>query len=189
MKALFPLLASAALLATPAFAADTYKIDPSHTSVDVQYTHLGFSHPVIRFMSADGTITLDEKDPSKSQVNVSIDVTKVNSGVEVFDGHLKSGNWFNVEKFPKATFVSTKVVVTGENTADVTGDLTIKGVTKSVTLKVKLNKKGLHPMLAKSFVGFTATAQLKRSDFDLGAYAPAVSDEFEMRIEVEAGKE
>lgn len=181
-------LSALMLMSAPAFAADTYKLEPTHTSVTLQYTHLGFSHPTIKFMSNSGTITIDEADLTKSNVDVVIDVTAINSGVAEFDNHLKAPGFFDAAVYPKATFKSTKVVVTGANTADVTGNLTIKNITKPVTLKVVLNKKGVHPMSQKSTLGFSATTTILRSDFGLNAAVPYVSDEVAISIEVEAQK-
>jgi polyisoprenoid-binding protein YceI len=180
----FALFASAS-----AFAADAYKIDPNHSSVTFQYTHLGFSHPTGKFMNAVGAVNLDKADPSKSSVEVSFDIAGVNTGVPALDTHLKSPDFFDAAKFPTATFKSTKVEVTGKDTAKVTGDLTIHGVTKPVTLNVKLNKLDMHPMMKKEDAGFTATATIKRSDFGMAFLVPAVSDQVDLYIEAETIKQ
>ncbi len=169
----------------PAFAADTYKIDANHSSVTFQYTHFGFSHPTGKFMNAVGSVTLDKTTPANSSVQVSFDIAGVNTGVAALDTHLKSADFFDAAKYPTATFKSTKVDVTGKDTAKVTGDLTIHGVTKSVVLDVKLNKLDLHPMMKKEDAGFTATATIKRSDFGMSNYVPAVSDQVDLYIEAE----
>jgi polyisoprenoid-binding protein YceI len=190
MKFQHILAASAVMLAlsAPAFAADVYHLEPTHTSVTMQYTHLGFSHPTIKLMSNSGTITIDEADLSKSALDVSIDMTAINSGVAEFDKHLNSPGFFDTAVFPKATFKSTKVVVTGATTADVTGNLTVKNVTRPVVLKVTLNKKGVHPISKKQAIGFSATTTISRSEFGLNAYVPFVSDEVTIAIETEADK-
>ena len=183
-----PILLSAAVAAF-AFSgqafAETYKLDQGHTEVVFSWTHMGFSKPTAKFMNAVGTVTLDEKTPANSSVDVSFETAGINSGFETFNSHLKAAQWFDVAKYPKATFKSTKVVVTGADTADVTGDLTIKGVTKATTLKVKLNKLGPNMMKRKT-AGFSATGKIMRSDFGMGAYAPAVSDEIDLVITAEA---
>jgi polyisoprenoid-binding protein YceI len=178
--------AFAVLTGAPAFAADAYKLDAGHTSVTFQYTHFGFSHPTGKFMNAVGSVSLDEKTPANSSVQVSFDIAGVDTGVPALDTHLKSEAFFDATKFPTATFKSTKVVQTSATTADVTGDLTVHGVTKPVTLKVTLNKKDVHPMMKKVDAGFTATTTIKRSDFGMGAYVPAVSDQVDLYIEAEA---
>ena len=168
----------------PAFAADTYKLEPSHTSVTFQWTHFGFSHPSGKFMNAEGSVTLDQAAPAKSSVEVSFAIAGVNTGVPALDKEFQEANWFDAAKYPTATFKSTKVDVTGKDTAKVTGDLTIHGITKPVTLEVKLNQVGKE--MGKDTVGFTAKGLIKRSEFGIGAYVPAVSDEIELYIEAEA---
>lgn len=169
----------------PAFAADTYKLDPTHTSVTFQYTHFGFSHPTGKFSNAVGQVVLDEAAPANSSVQVSFDINGINTGVTALDTHLKSADFFDAAKFPTATFKSTKVELTGKDTAKVTGDLTVHGVTKPVVLNVKLNQIGPNMMKKKS-AGFTATATIKRSDFGISNYVPAVSDQIDLSIEAES---
>jgi polyisoprenoid-binding protein YceI len=175
-----------ALFAAPSFAADTYTLDPTHTSVTFQYTHFGYSHPTGKFMNAKGTVTLDDATPANSSVEVSFAIDGVNTGVPALDAHLKSADFFDAAQFPTATFKSTKVEVTGKDTAKVTGDLTIHGVTKPVVLNVKLNKEGVNPMMNKKAVGFTATGTINRSDFGMNKYVPMVSDQIDLYIEAEA---
>lgn len=173
-------------ITAPAIAADTYVFDPTHAAVELRYTHMGFSRQSIKLVPSAGEVTIDEADLSKSSVNVTFDMTKANSGYAIFDEHLAGEGLFDSKKYPTATFKSTKVDVTGADTAKVTGDLTIKGITKPVTLDVKLNKKGAHPFSQKPTVGFSATTQIKRSEFNAGAAVPAVSDEVDISIEIEA---
>ncbi|MDI7776196.1 YceI family protein [Asticcacaulis sp. EMRT-3] len=175
-----------ALASAPAFAADTYSFDPTHTSVTFQYTHFGYSHPTGKFMDAKGSVTLDETTPANSSVEVSFAIDGVNTGVPALDEHLKSADFFDAAKFPTATFKSTKVEQTGPDTAKVTGDLTIHGVTKSEVLNVKLNKEAVNPMMNKKGVGFTATGTILRSDFGMNKYVPMVSDQIDLYIEAEA---
>ncbi len=168
----------------PAFAADTYKLEPTHTSVTFQWTHFGFSHPSGKFMNADGSVTLDQANPAKSSVEVSFAIAGVDTGVPALDKEFQEANWFDAAKYPNATFKSTKVEVTGKDTAKVTGDLTIHGITKPVTLDVKLNQMGQE--MGKTTVGFTAKGSINRSEFGIGAYVPAVSDKIDLYIESEA---
>lgn len=184
-------LLAAALFAgslTPAFAApETYALEATHTEVVFSWTHFGFSKPTAKFMNAVGTLVLDEAAPAASSVEVSFAIDGLNTGVAALDGHLKSKDFFDAATYPTATFKSTKVDVTGKDTANVTGNLTIHGVTKPVTLAVKLNKIGANMKGVKT-AGFSATGQIKRSDFGMGAYVPAVSDEITLVITAEANK-
>ncbi len=167
-------------------ASGTYKLDPSHTDVLVQWSHMGFSNPSAHFGQADGTLVYDAADVTKSSVDVTLPLSGLNSFTAKFDEHLKSADFFDAAKFPTATFKSTKVEAAGANKLTVTGDLTVKGTTKPVTLDVTINGAGEHPMMKVPSVGFDATTTLKRSDFGVGAYAPAVSDEVKVRITTEA---
>jgi polyisoprenoid-binding protein YceI len=172
-------------VSAPVFAAETYKLEPTHTSVTFQYTHFGFSHPTGKFMNAVGTVTLDEATPANSSVEVSFAIDGVNTGVPALDAHLKGADFFDAAKFPTATFKSTKVEPTSATTAKVTGDLTIHGITKPVTLDVTLNQKGPN-MMKKLTAGFTAKGTINRSDFGISTYVPAVSDQIDLYIEAEA---
>lgn len=187
MKKLLITLLSSAFFTLSAQAAETttYTFDPNHTFVQWQVTHLGFSHITGKWL-AQGTLELDEKNPQNSKVNVSIDMSGLSTGIAKLDEHLKGKDFFDVPTFPTATFVSDKVTVTGKDTADVHGNLTIHGITKPATLKMKLNKKGMHPMVKKEAVGFSGSTMLKRTDFGVGAYVPDVSDEVKIQIEAEA---
>lgn len=184
------LLAVTALLSfapLSAYAApETYAFDTNHTSVIWKAEHMGFSYPHGIFSNIEGTLVLDEADLSKSTIDATIPVSKIATGIPKFDEHLKSKDFFNTEKFPTAKFVSTKVEKTGDKTAKVTGDLTLLGVTKPVTLDVTLNKQGEHPMMKKKAVGFSATTTIKRSDFGLSYGIPNVADEIPLLIEAEA---
>lgn len=179
------LTAMVSTFAISAHAADTYKLDPSHTAITWHVNHFGFSTPSGKFMSADGEITLDEANPSASSVNVTIDVAGINSGVAKLDEHLKTPDFLDVAKFPTATFKSTKVTPTGKDTAKVVGDLTLHGVTKPVTLDVKLNKVGENMMKLKT-AGFTASTTFKRSEFGITTYVPNLGDDVKIEIESEA---
>lgn len=180
----------AALASTLSFssayaAAETYTLDPGHTNVVWRVNHLGFSTQSGKFGAAEGTLTLDEAAPEKSKVEAKIPVASLVTGNDKLDTHLKSKDFFNLEAFPTATFVSDKVEPTGKDTAKVTGTLTLLGVAKPVTLDVKLNKIGEHPMSKKKSVGFNATTTIKRSDFGMSFGVPNVSDEVSIDIAAE----
>ena len=164
----------------------TYKLDPAHTDVLVQWNHLGFSNPTAHFGDVDGTLVYNAENVGKSSVQVTLPLSGLNSFTAKFDEHLKSGDFFDAAKFPTATFKSTKVAAAGTNKLSVTGDLTIKGITKPVVLAVTLNGAGPHPMKKVPALGFDASTTIKRSDFGLGAYVPNVSDEVKIRITTEA---
>jgi polyisoprenoid-binding protein YceI len=140
-------------------------------------------------MEFDGTFMLDRDNPENSSIDVTIDVGSLDSGWQERDAHFKSADFFDAENYPTITFTSTSVEITGESTANVTGDLTIKDNTMPVTLDVTLN--GLqddHPIREgrQAYAGFTGTTTVLRSDFDVDMFAPAVSDEVVIRIEMEA---
>jgi len=183
------LLASAlAFASASAFAAPvTYQIDPTHTQTVFTWSHFGLSNPSANFDKIEGTISFDETDPAKSSVDVRIAADSINSHVAKFDEHLKSDDFFEVAKYPTITFKSTKVEPgSTAGTFKVTGDLVLKGVTKSVTIDAKLNARIEHPMKKVPAIGFDGNLTLKRSDFGLEKYSPAVSDEVSVRITSEA---
>ena len=170
-----------------AFAAPvSYKIDPNHTNVLASWTHFGFSRPTVNFGQADGTIVYDAENVGASSVQVTLPLKGLSALAEDFYDHLTSADWFDAAKYPDATFKSTAVEAAGEGKLKVTGDLTVKGVTKPVVLDVTLNKTAEHPMGKRAAIGFDATATVKRSDFGLDKYAPKVSDDVALRITTEA---
>ena len=164
----------------------TYRIDPNHTDVIAQWSHFGFSNPSAHFGKADGTLVYDAQNVGASSVQVTLPLSGLNSFIADFDKHLRSADFFEAEKYPNATFKSTQVESAGEGRMKVTGNLTIKDITRPVVLDVTLNKAGQQPMAKRAAIGFDATATLLRSDFGVGKYAPAVSDEVKLRITTEA---
>jgi len=181
------LTAALAGFATAAFAAPvTYRIDPNHTDVTASWNHMGFSNPIAHFGQVDGAIVYDPQNVGASSVNVTIPLAGLNSHVAKFDEHLRSGDFFDAAKHPDITFTSTKVEAAGDAKLRVLGNLTVKDVTRPVVLDVTLNKMGEHPMAKVPAIGFDATTTIKRSDFGVGAYAPAVSDAVTIRITTEA---
>lgn len=179
--------AAAAEDAAPAIqpVSGSYQLDPTHTDVLAQWTHFGFSQPSAHFGISEGVLVYDAADVTKSSVQVSIPMSALNSFVAKLDDHLKGADFFDAAKFPNASFKSTRVAAAGTNKLTVTGDLTLKDVTKPVTLEVTLNGAGAHPMSKLQTIGFSATATIKRSDFGVGAYAPNVSDAVQLRITTE----
>lgn len=161
-----------------------YKPDPNHRYISFSYFHQGFSRPSVRWDEWDAALNWDAETPENSSVSVVIQADSVNSGVVEFDGHLKGEQFFDVQNHPQITFESTAVARTGENTGNITGDLTIKGVTRPVTLDAKFNKAAYLESGDAYKMGFSASTTVKRSDFGMDYAIPAVTDE--VRIEIEA---
>ena len=181
------LAAALAVVSTAAFAAPvTYKIDPNHTSVVASWSHFGFSNPIANFGDAEGSITYDPANVGASKVEVILPLSGLDSHVAKFDEHLRSADFFDAEKFPTITFKSTKVEAAGDKKLRVTGNLTIKGITKPVVLDTTINKIGEQPMAKRAAAGFDATTTIKRSDFGVDKYVPNVSDNVTLRITTEA---
>lgn len=164
-----------------------YTLDPLHSYVLWRINHFGFSNPSGKWMT-QGTLVLDERQPNNSHVNVTVNVANITTGVPALDKHLQGPLFFNVEKFPTATFVSNKVEVTSKNTAKITGLLTIRGVTKPLILDATLNKMGINPINNLETAGFSATTSLRRSDFGINTLLPDLSDNVQLQIEIEANK-
>lgn len=169
------------------YIPEKYIIDSSHSYVTWHISHFGFSHPSGKWL-ANGTLMLDKEKPENSKVDVTIQMTNVVTGIPKLDEHLTGKDFFDVKKFPVATFVSQKVEVTEKDKARVYGTLTLHGVSKPVVLKVKLNKLAVSPITHKDTAGFTAITTLKRSDFGIDAYSPGLGDKVKIRIELEANK-
>jgi polyisoprenoid-binding protein YceI len=195
MRRLLGAVALALGLAVPVLAggAATWEIDPMHTAAHFAVRHMMVSTVRGSFGKTTGTIEWDGKDPSSLRIDATIDVSTIDTGVEKRDGHLKSPDFFDVAKFPTLTFKSTKAEADGEGKAKVTGDLTIHGVTKPVTLAVEGPAVAKGPD-GKEHAGASATAKIKRSDFGLTwnmaieAGGVAVGDEVSITIDVEAVK-
>jgi len=167
-------------------ASETYVLDPEHTYVQWGVSHFGFSTVSGKWM-ANGTLELDEANPQNSKLNVEIPLSNIATGIPILDERLKSNLFFDVAKYPTATFVSDKIERTGKKTAKVHGTLTLHGVSKPVTLSVVLNKEGMHPYAKKKALGFSAKTTVKRSDFGISLYADkGVSDTVNIEIEAEA---
>lgn len=166
-----------AVPASQAFAEETYYTDQGHTEVRFSWSHAGVSVQSAEFTTANGTLVLDPDDISKSTIDVTIDPASVSTGFVPLDDHLKSADFLEVETFPEITFKSTEVKQTGETTADITGDLTIHGVTKPVVLKTTMTHRGEHPIGAMldyykgQWIAFTATTEIDHQDFGVGAFS------------------
>lgn len=181
-------IAAALLSATAVAAPETYLIDNAHTFPRFEYNHLGYSTQVSRFDKTKGKIVLDRAAKTGS-VDVEIDAKSINTGLPIFNEHLQAEDYFDTAKYPVITFKSSRVKFDGDKLASVDGDLTIKGVTKPVTLNVTSFQCKPHPMNKKDACGANATTKIKRSDFNAGKGVPAVSDEVTLTIPIEAIKE
>jgi polyisoprenoid-binding protein YceI len=187
--ALAAALATATAFSTPAFAApEKYTLDASHSQVLFSYNHLGYSTTWNMFSGFEGEIMFDQEDPANSSVSVSMPLDSLFTGWEARFKHFMSLDFFDAKGGEMITFTSTGIEVTGDTTAKIMGDLTVNGVTKPVTLDAKLNQTGDHPMQGKPWAGFDARTTILRSDFGLGNFAPAVGDEVEVMISIEAQK-
>lgn len=181
--------AAVAVAGTSAFAApEKYTLDASHSQIVFSYNHIGFSTTYGMFSGFEGEIMFDADDAAASSVTVSMPAKSMITGWEARLGHFMSPDFFDASDDEMVTFTSTSIEVTGETTAKITGDLTLNDITKSVVLDAVLNKAGAHPRAGKDWAGFDATTTLLRSDFGLGAFAPAVSDAVEVIISIEAAK-
>ena len=186
-------LAVAAILsiaaAAPALAApETYVVDGSHTFPRFSYSHLGFSTQLSRFNKTTGKVVFD-KAAKTGSVDLEIDAKSVDTGSTLFNEHIQGEDFLDTGKFPTATFKSTKVLFKGDKPAKIQGELTIKGVTKSVILTVTSFQAMPHPMQKKDAIGANATTTIKRSEFNAGKYAPHVGDEVRIDIAIEAIKD
>lgn len=182
-------VAALATLSGAAFAApETFVIDGAHTFPRFSYSHFGFSTQLSRFNKTSGKIVLD-REAKTGSVDVVIDTKSVDTGFDVFNGHIQGEDFLSTEKFPTATFKSTKVRFEGDKPVAVEGDLTIKGVTKPVTLTLTSFILQPHPMLKKDAIGANATTKISRTEFGAGKYAPNVGDEVTIDLAVEAIKE
>jgi len=191
MKTQIALSTAAALLiglSAPAFAApETFTIDNGHTFPRFSYSHFGFSVQMSRFDKTSGTVVLDSAAKTGS-VDVTIDTKSVDTGFAVFNGHIQGEDFLDTARYPTATFKSTAVHFDGDVPTAVDGNLTIKGVTKPVTLTVTSFKQGVNPIVNKDEVGANATVTIKRSEFGAGKYAPNVGDDVTITLAVEALK-
>ena len=166
----------------------TYSVDAGHTLITFKVNHLGFSLYHGQFGNPTGTLMIDPKKPSTAKVDVSFPIDSVSTTSEALDKHLKGPDFFDAAKFPAGRFTSTAVTVSGKD-ATITGNLTLKGVTKPVTLKAHFIGAGPSPMGGKLNVGFSATTTIKRSDFGISYGVPMVSDAVDLTIDAAFVKE
>ena len=185
MKRLALFTAIAAFAATAQAVPVTYVIDNSHTYPHFTYNHLGFSNQTHKFDKTRGKVVLD-RDGKAGSVSVTIDTTSVNTGYALFNEHIQAADYFDTANHPTITFKSNKMAFKGDQPVSLVGDLTIKGVTRPVTLALTHFKCQPHPMLKVEACGANATTQVKRSEFNMGKNVPYVSDEVTLTLAIEA---
>lgn len=176
-------------------SAETYAFDKNHSKIIFVYNHLGIANQYGRFNAFDGEVTFNPEKMAESEVSVAIDTASIDTGIAKLDEHLRSEEFFHATQNPKITFKSTEVRQTGAKSLQIVGDLTIRGKTRSVVLDAVLNFVGEHP-LSKHFksyegaqyAGFSAKTRVRRTDFDVGMYAPMNSDVVDIIIETELRK-
>lgn len=182
-------LALLTLASNSAFAAaETYTIDSMHTYPRFSYSHLGFSTQLSRFNKTSGTIVLD-REAKTASVTVTIDTLSVDTGNALFNEHIQGADFFDTAQYPTAQFISNKVNFASDKITSIEGTLTLKGISKPVSLTVTSFQCMPHPMLKKDACGANATTVIKRSDFNMAKYVPQVGDEVTISIAVEAIKE
>jgi polyisoprenoid-binding protein YceI len=189
MKKQLATLVLAIAAAAPAFAApETFAVDPNHTFPRFSYSHLGYSVQLSRFDSTSGKVVFD-KAAKTGSVDITIDAKSISTGSTLFNEHIQGEDFLDTAKYPTATFKSTKVIFEGDKPAKVEGNLTLKGVTKPVTLIVTHFHTMPHPMVKKDAIGANATTKVKRTDFNMGKNVPYVGDEVTIDISIEAIKQ
>jgi polyisoprenoid-binding protein YceI len=184
---------AALLLTSTAFAAattptltsvkgGTYKVESYHTQVGFSLSHFGFTNYSGLFSGATGSLRLDPSNPATSRLDVTIPVQSILTTVPALTDELKGDKWFDATKFPQATFTSTNVTVGRDGETTITGNLTLHGVTKPIILHAHLLGAGVNPIDKAYTVGFEASGTIKRSDFGISQYLPALGDEVQLSI-------
>jgi len=177
-----PIVAQEADTNAAAVQAGNYALDSAHTLVRFTVDHFGISEFFGTLPGASGTLSLDPKNLASAKLDVSVPVASVSTTNKTLDEELVGAEWFDAAQYPTMRFVSTKVVKTGASTADVTGNLTLHGVTKPVTLKASFKAANVNPMKKVYTLGFNAVGTIKRTEFGVTKYAPLVSDETQIAI-------
>lgn len=187
MKNVFATIALASSFAVSAVAADTYTIDPNHTFPVFEVNHLGYSVQHGRFNKTSGNITLDMA-AKKGSVDLTIETTSLDMGFPLWDEHMSADGFFNTAKFPTMTFKSNKLVFKDGKVVAAEGDFTMLGVTKPLTVTVNGFNCGDHPFTKKPMCGANIGGTIKRSEFGMTKYVPAISDDIKIHVPVEAYK-
>jgi polyisoprenoid-binding protein YceI len=162
-----------------------YRLDPEHATILLKIDHLGFSRLVGRFDRFDATLDFDPQQPEAAKLVAVIDVASIDLDLPAFEQDLRGPGWLDVERYPEARFESRAIAITGDNMGEITGDLTLHGVTAPVTLDVTFNGGGSNLLTGAYTLGFEAHGTVLRSTFGLGAYAPAIGDDVLLEIHAE----
>ena len=171
-----------------AVPSGSYSVDPTHAYIHIQYNHLGLSNPILAFNEFSVDMDLNNAEPSKTSVAVDIKTDSIITGSDIFYGLITGEKWFDAGANPSITFNSQSITANEDGTFALMGDLTIKGMTKPVTLDVTINAAMKHPLEKTPVVGISAVGNLNRSDWGLGANAPYISDEVKLEIQAEMFK-
>jgi polyisoprenoid-binding protein YceI len=188
MKRLAMLTALVAFSATAQATPETFAIDNNHTFAHFTYSHFGFSNQTHQFDKTSGKVVID-RDAKAGSADIVIDATSVNTGVPLFNEHIQAADFFDTAHYPTIIFKADKMGFEGDQPVSLSGDLTIKGVTRPVTLAITHFMCMPHPMLKVKACGANASTQVKRSDFNMGKYVPSVSDEITLSLSIEALKQ
>ena len=188
MNKLMIAVALASSVAVSAYAADNYSIDPNHTFPMFEVSHLGYSVQHGRFDKSSGSITLDMA-AKKGSVDLTIQTTSLDMGFPLWNEHLSAEAWFNTAKFPTMTFKSNKMIFKDDKIVAAEGEFTLLGVTKPLTVTVSDFKCGDHPMMKKPMCGANISGTIKRSEFGMKTYIPAIGDDIKISVPVEAYKQ
>ncbi|TCV89014.1 YceI family protein [Sulfurirhabdus autotrophica] len=180
-------LALTSMISVSAFAGDNYKIDPRHTFPSFEINHLGYSIQRGRFNHTSGNVELDTA-AKQGKIDITIDATSISTGLPDLEKHLQGEDFFDTEKYPTITFTSTKLKFDGDKLVGAEGNFTMHGVTKPVSLQIDHFKCAPNPMTKVPTCGANATTTIKRTDFGISKYAPALGDEVKIAIQVEANK-
>ena len=181
--------ATASSFSTSAMAADSYTIDSRHTFPSFEINHLGFSTQRGRFNHTTGKVTIDTKSASGGSIDVTIETASISTGLAELEEHLRGKDFLDAARYPQIKFVSTKLEFNKDSLTGVDGNLTLHGVTKPVHLTIDHFHCGFNPIALKSECGVNAYTVIKRSEFDVDKYVPAIGDDVKIVLQVEATKD
>jgi len=187
MKSIITFVAAMGIATAALAAPQTYVIDSEHTYPRFEYSHLGFSTQQSRFDKTSGSVTVD-LEAGTGSTEIRIDTRSVNTGSVNFNKHIQAEDFFDTKKYPEILFKSKDFRFEGERLVSLEGELTMKGITKPVSLQITHFKCMMHPMLKKDACGANAVAKISRTEFNMGKYAPFVSDAVTLTIAIEAIK-
>ena len=186
-KLLIALFATLGLAGTVFAAPTTYTTDANHTFAQFEYNHLGFSNQTSRFNTVNGTVTIDPV-AKKGSADITIDTKSIDTGSTIFNSHIQGEDFLSTTQFPTASFQSSDMIFKGDKPVALKGVLTLKGVSKPVTLKITNFDCKKHPMTGVEYCGANAETKVKRTEFNMGKYAPNVGDDVTIMIAIEAAK-